>query len=174
MTIKQAHSNLAMLLLHHNHVALYPAERPLPKVEELGIGEQLFEGKGKTQIMTIKKVDAEGVTVEFTWAGDVKGSGKAQGVNGSIVFTGTKIAALSNRGAGATIGQGILFTSKDMVAIESSGYGNPRWENQKSVEIWHFRTVSETLSWLNKVVAIVTQEGDPAWKEFSISIKEFQ
>ncbi len=139
----------------------------------MGIGESLWEGKGKTQIMIVKKVDAEGVTVEFTWAGEVEGAGKAQGVNGSIVFTGTKIAPLSNKGAGATIGQGILFTSKDMVAIESTGYGNPRWENQKSIETWHFRTASERLGWLNNTVAFVTQRGDPAWKEFTISINEW-
>ncbi|NLF88419.1 hypothetical protein GX563_06315 [Candidatus Bathyarchaeota archaeon] len=54
----------------------------------MGIGELLWEGTGKTQIMIVKKVDAEGVTVEFTWAGEVKGQGKAAGFNGSIIFTG--------------------------------------------------------------------------------------
>jgi hypothetical protein len=139
----------------------------------LGIGDLLFEGTGKTQIMIVKKVDAEGVTVEFTWAGDVKGSGKAAGVNGSIIFTGTKIASFSNKGAGATTGQGILFTSKAMAAIESTGYGNPKWEDNKSVEIWHFRTASEGLGWLNSAVAVVTQQGDPAWKEFAVKINEW-
>ncbi len=139
----------------------------------MGIGELLWEGKGKTQIMIVKKVDAEGVTVEFTWAGEVKGAGKAQGINGSIVFTGTKVASLTNKGAGATVGQGILFTSKDMVAIESTGYGNPRWESQKSLETWQFRTASETLNWLDETVALVTQQGDPAWQEFTVSIHEW-
>jgi hypothetical protein len=139
----------------------------------LGTGELLWQGNGKTQTTIIKKVDAEGVTVEFTWAGDVKGAGKAEGINGSIVFTGTKIAPLTNKGAGATTGQGILFTSKDMAAIESSGYGNPRWEESKSVEIWRFRTVSERLSWLNSAVVLVTQQGDPAWQEFTILIHEW-
>jgi hypothetical protein len=139
----------------------------------LAIGNQLWEGHGKTQIMIVKQVNAEGVTVEYTWAGDIKGTGKAQGINGSIIFTGTKIAGLSNKGAGATTGQGIMFTSKDMVAIESSGYGNPKWETTKSLEIWRFRTASENLGWLNSCVAVITQEGDPAWKEFSISINEW-
>jgi len=142
-------------------------------VEKLGIGELLWEGTGKTQIMIVKKVDAEGVTVEFTWAGEVKGQGKAAGFNGSIIFTGTKLAAVTNKGAGATTGQGIMFTSKDMAAIESTGYGNPRWENSKSVEIWRFRTASERLGWLNSAVAVATQQGDPAWKEFTIAIHEW-
>ncbi len=138
----------------------------------MGIGEQLWEGTGKTQIMIVKNLSADGVTVEYTWAGDVKGVGKAKGVNGSIIFTGTKLSPLTNKGAGTTTGQGILFTSKDMAAIKSSGYGNPRWEKTKSVELRNFFTASERLSWLNGAAAIVTQEGDPAWKEFKISINE--
>jgi len=145
----------------------------MSEVNKLGIGELLWQGKGKTQSTIIKKVDAEGLTVEFTWAGDVKGAGKAEGVNGAIVFTGTKVAPLTNKGAGATTGQGILFTSKDMASIESTGYVNPRWESAKSVEIWRFRTASERLSWLNSAVALVTQQGDSAWQEFTVSIHEW-
>lgn len=139
----------------------------------MGIGEKLWEGTGKTQIMIVKDVNADGVSVEYTWAGEVKGLGKAKGVDGSIIFTGRKLAPISNKGAGTTVGHGILFTSKDMVAITSSGYGNPKWERTKSVEIWNFLTASQNLSWLNGAVALVTQEGDPAWKEFSIAINEW-
>ncbi len=42
------------------------------------LGEKLWEGKAKTMIMTIKGINMEGVMYEFTWAADVKGSGKAR------------------------------------------------------------------------------------------------
>lgn len=140
----------------------------------MGIGEKLWEGKGSTQIMIVKDVDNQGVTVEFTWSGEVKGVGKAKGVNGSIVFTGQKSAPISGLGKGTTTGQGLMFTGKDMVAIKSSGYGNPRWKKTKSVELWTFITVSKRLSWVNDTVAVITQEGDPAWKEFNVIISEWK
>ncbi len=139
----------------------------------MSFGEKLWEGNGKTDVMIVKGIIAEGVQVEFTWSGNIKGLGKAQGANGSVVFTGNKIAPFSGYGKGSTTGQGLFFTSSDMVAIKSAGYGNPKWEKNKSVELWSFQTTSKTLSWLNDIIAVVTQEGDPSWKEFKISISEW-
>jgi hypothetical protein len=140
----------------------------------VGIGEKLWEGNGKTQLMTVQEVNADGVTVEFTWSGDLIGVGHAKGVNGTIVFTGRKLATISGPGKGSTKGQGILFAKGGLVAIKSTGYGNPKWENTKSVEIWNFLTASHKLNWLNDTVALVTQEGDPSWKEFKITINEWK
>lgn len=139
----------------------------------MGVGKQLWEGTGKTQVMIVQDANADGVTVEFTWSGDLKGTGKAKDIDGTIVFTGRKVAPLTGLGKGTTTGQGLLFTGKDMVAIKSSGYGNPKWKKTKSVEIWSFLTTSRRLSWINSVVAVVTQEGDPAWKEFKVKINEW-
>jgi len=153
---------------------IFQSKESLIEVGTLGIGEILWEGKGRTQIMIVRNVDAGGVEVEFTWSGDVKGRGKAKGVDGTIVFTGRKLAPLSGLGKGTTTGQGLMFTSKDMVAIKSSGYGNPKWKRTKSVELWSFLTSSRKLKWINEIVAVVTQEGDPAWKEFEIEINEWK
>ncbi len=141
---------------------------------ELAIREKIWEGNGKTQLMTVQNVSADGVTVEFTWSGDLKGVGKAKGADGTIVFTGRKLASIAGPGKGSTTGQGILFAKGGLVAIKSTGYGNPKWENTKSVEIWNFITASHKLSWLNDTVALVTQEGDPSWKEFKITISEWK
>jgi hypothetical protein len=163
-----------MLLFGYSHTVLYAEKIIYFMVENLVIGEQLWDGTGKTQLMTVHDVTAEGVAVEFTWAGKVKGTGKAKGVNGSISFTGRKLASPSGGGSGMTTGNGIFFTATDMIAIKSTGYGNPKWEKTKSLEIWTFSTASKTLSWLNDVVAIVTQEGDPAWKEFKLAVNEWK
>ena len=140
------------------------------------IGEKLWEGKGKTQVMTVEDITAEGATLCYTWTADLKGTGKAAGMDGTITFTGTKISPLSGGGSGNTKGQGIFFTEQggDMAVIKSTGYGNPRWKKTKSVEIWNFMTASKKLNWLNSLVAIVTQEGDSAWKEFIVTLNEWK
>ncbi len=140
----------------------------------MGIGEKLWEGNGKTQTMTVQDVTADGIKVEFTWEGDLTGVGKAKDVNGTVIFTGRKLATLKGPGKGSTIGNGILFVKGGMVAIKSTGYGNPKWDKNTSVEIWSFIAKSRKLSWLNDTVAIVTQEGDPSWKEFKVTINEWK
>ena len=62
------------------------------------IGEQLWVGEGKPQIMIVQDVGSDGVAVEFTWYGEVKGTGKAKGIDGGIVFTGRKLAPFSGFG----------------------------------------------------------------------------
>ncbi len=163
-----------MLSALPNHTILYARPKDLALVLQLGIGEKLWEGDGKTQLMTVQDVSADGVTVEFTWYGKLKGVGRAEGVDGTIVFTGRKLASFSGPGKGSTKGQGILFAKGGLVAAKSSGYGNPKWEGTKSVEIWSFVAASHKLSWLNDTVALVTQEGDPSWEEFKITINEWK
>ncbi len=44
-----------------------------------------------------------------------------------------------------------------------------------SVGLWSFMTMSEKLSWLNDLIAIVTFEAlDPMWMEFNITIWEWK
>ena len=123
------------------------------------IGEKLWEGKGKTQIMTVEDITAEGAKLSYTWTADLKGTGKAAGMDGNITFTGTKTSPLTGRGSGNTTGRGIFFTNEggDMAVIKCSGYGNPRWKKTKSLEIWNFMTASKKLDWPNTVVAIYGQ-----------------
>jgi hypothetical protein len=44
-----------------------------------------------------------------------------------------------------------------------------------SVGLWSFMTMSEKLSWMNDLIAIVTFEAlDPMWTEFNITIWEWK
>jgi len=97
------------------------------------IGEILWEGKGKTVVTTVEDITADGAKLNYTWSAELKGCGKAAGMDGVITFTGTKIAPLAGGGSGNTNGRGIFFTAKggDMAVIKSSGYGNPRWKKNK-------------------------------------------
>lgn len=139
----------------------------------MAIGEKLWEGKAKTMGMTIKGANADGVAMEYTWMADVKGMGKAKGLDGSILFTGNTM--ISPMGGGTTMGTGMFTTmTGDMAVIKASGYGKPEGAKGKGVGIWSFMTMSPKLAMMNTSVAIATQEGDPMWKEFDIVVWEWK
>ena len=129
-------------------------------VKRLVLGEKLWEGKAKTMSMTIKGINAEGVTFEFTWTAQVKGLGKANGTNGSILFTAN--VTVSPAGTANFTGNGVFNTmTGDMATIKGSGSGKSEGANGKGVSVWSFMTLSEKLSWMNTTLAVVSQEGDP-------------
>ncbi len=54
----------------------------------MAIGEKLWEGKAKTAVTgLIKSVGVEGVKSEYSWTAQVKGVGRAKGVDGNIHVT---------------------------------------------------------------------------------------
>ena len=56
--------------------------------KNLVIGEKLWEGKGKSGAGFIKSVGMEGVTMIYTWTAQMKGMGKAKGVDCNLNMTG--------------------------------------------------------------------------------------
>lgn len=137
------------------------------------LGEKLWEGKGKTTGTTIKAVGADGVTLEYTWTAQLKGMGKAKGADAAVTFS--AIVLMGPSGSGLSRGQGILNTmTGDMVAIKGAGHGKNEAGKSKGVGLWSFMTMSAKLGWLNNVVAIITQEGDPQWMEFDMAIHEWK
>ena len=54
----------------------------------MAIGEKLWEGKGKSGAGFIKSVGMEGVTSIYTWTAQMKGMGKAKGVDCNLNVTG--------------------------------------------------------------------------------------
>lgn len=137
------------------------------------IGEKLWEGKAKTMGMAIKGANADGVSMEYTWMAQVKGMGKAKGMDGNILFTG--MTTISPTGGGGSSGTGLLTTmTGDMAVIKGSGYGKPEGGKGKGVALWNFMTMSQKLAWINMTVAISTQEGDPMWQEFDLVVWEWK
>ena len=137
------------------------------------IGEKLWEGKAKTMGMAIKGANADGVSLEYTWMAQVKGMGKAKGVDGNILFTG--MTMITPTGGGGTRGNGMFNTmTGDMAVIKGAGYGKPEAGKGKGVGIWNFMTMSQKLAWMNMTVAITTQEGDPMWQEFDLVVWEWK
>ncbi len=124
------------------------------------LGEKLWEGKAKTMSMTIKGINADGTMFEFTWAAEVKGSGKAAGLDGNILMT--ENVVVSPSGIANFVGNGIFNTmTGDTAVIKASGSGTSEGAGGKGLGVWSFMTMSTKLAWLNTKLAVVTQEGDP-------------
>ena len=139
----------------------------------MAIGEKLWEGKGKSQTTIIKDVEADGVGIMATWTAQLKGMGKAMGMDGQVTFSG-KIKMGPN-GGGVSMGQGIFTTmTGDMAVVKGYGYGKPVMDKAKSVGIWTFMSMSPKLAWVNDTLALVTLEGDPQWMEFTVTVWEWK
>jgi hypothetical protein len=138
------------------------------------LGEKLWEGKGKGNPGFIKSVGMEGVVSIYSWMADVKGMGRAAGIDGNIHVTAKSM--MPPKGVGGAKDQGVFMTmTGDMGVLKGFDLmkmtmgGKPT-----SVGLWSFMTMSEKLSWMNDVIALVTFEPlDPMWMEFNITIYEW-
>jgi len=139
------------------------------------IGEKLWEGKGKSGASFIKSVGMEGVTSMYTWTAQMKGMGKAMGVDANLNVTGFSMTP--PKGLGSSKDQGMLMTMMGDMAV-LKGYDLMKMtmgRNPTSVGLWSFMTMSEKLAWLNETIALVTFEAlDPMWMEISVTIWEWK
>ena len=72
------------------------------------IGEKLWEGKGKSGAGFIKSVGMEGVTSIYTWTAQMKGMGKAKGVDCNLNVTGKSMTP--PKGVAWSKDQGMMMT----------------------------------------------------------------
>jgi len=140
------------------------------------LGEKLWEGKGKSAgAGLIKSVGMEGITSLYSWTAEMKGVGKAKGIDGSIHVTAKMMSP--PKGVTAAKDQGIFNTmTGDMCVLK--GFDLMKMtagQNPAAVGLWSFMTMSEKLAWLNTTIALVTFEAlDPMWMESNITIYEWK
>jgi hypothetical protein len=140
------------------------------------LGEKLWEGKGKSNGPGfIKDIDMSGVTSMYSWMAQMKGMGKAKGVDGNLNVTAFSMAP--PKGVAKSKDQGVFMTmSGDMAVVKGMDLMKMMpGSKPSSVGLWTFMTMSEKLGWLNEVIAVVTFEAlDPMWMEFNIAIWEWK
>lgn len=141
----------------------------------LVLGQKLFEGKGKSGAGFIKSVGMEGVSQMYSWTAQVKGvGGQAKGLECFIAVTAK--GKTPPKGLGVAYDQGVFNTTTGEMAV-LKGYDIAKMVEGKgkSVGLWSFMTMSEKLSWMNDVIALVTFEAlDPMWQELNIAIYEWK
>ncbi|MFB3888690.1 MAG: hypothetical protein ACE14S_04300 [Candidatus Bathyarchaeia archaeon] len=135
------------------------------------LGEKLWEGKAKTMSMVIKAITSEGMTFEHTWIAQVKGLGKAKGLDGSIMET--EVAVVTQSGSASATGNALFnLPGNDTAVIKALGVGKGEGQSGMGLYVWSFMTNSKELDWLNKTLAVATQEGDP--QEFDLVVWEWK
>jgi hypothetical protein len=145
-------------------------------VLNLVLGDKLFEGKGKSAGPSyIETISADGVVSMFAWSGQLKGSGKAQGIDATVNVTAK--STMPPKGISASKDKAMIFTMTGDMAV-ARGLDLMKMTpgaNPSSVGLWTFMSMSEKLSWLNDIIAVVTFEAlDPMWLEFNITITEWK
>jgi hypothetical protein len=145
-------------------------------VLNLVIGEKIFEGKGKSQGPSyIETINADGVTSMYAWTAQLKGIGKAKGIEATVNVTAKSMTP--PKGVAASKDKAMLFTTTGDMAV-ARGLDLMKMvpgAKPSSVGLWSFMTMSEKLGWLNDVIAVVTFEAlDPMWMEFNVTIAEWK
>jgi hypothetical protein len=140
------------------------------------IGDKIWEGKGKsTGPSYIKSINADGVVSMYAWTAQLKGMGKAKGVDATVNVTAKSMTP--PRGVAAAKDKAMLFTMAGDMAV-ARGVDLMKMTmgaKPSSVGLWSFMTMSEKLGWLNDVIAVVTFEAlDPMWQEFNVTISEWK
>ena len=141
----------------------------------MAIGEKLWEGKGKSGPGFIKEVGMEGVSMVYTWNAQLKGMGRAQGVDCNLNVTGYGLTP--PKGVGSSKAQGVLMaTTGDMAVVKGFNLDKMTMDKKPTaVGLWRFMTMSEKLSWLNEQITLVTFEAaDPMWSEVNVTIWEWK
>jgi hypothetical protein len=138
------------------------------------LGEKLWEGNAKLGVGLIKSVEMDGVTSEFSWMAQLKGFGRAKGLDCTVNVTATSMQP--PKGIGATKDQGILMTmAGDMAILKGHDLAKMVEGKPAGVGLWSFMTMSEKLGWMNELIALVTLEAlDPMWQDSKIVIYEWK
>jgi hypothetical protein len=140
------------------------------------LGEKLWEGKGKSSGQGfIKSINMEGVKMIFTYQAQLKGMGRAKGVDWNLGVTAKSMTP--PKGIGAAKDQGMLTNmTGDMVVAKGFDLMKMTMgKNPSAVGLWMFMTMSEKLAWMNDLIGVVVIEAlDPMWDQFNMTIYEWK
>ncbi len=139
------------------------------------LGEKLWEGKGKSDGPGfIKYVGMEGVASTYSWSAQLKGMGRAKDVDINIHAPGK--SWMAPKGVGKAKDQAVFTTSNgDMGVLKGFALSKMMQNKPMAVSLWTFMTVSEKLSWMNDVIAVVSYEPmDPMWMELNLTVYEWK
>jgi hypothetical protein len=145
--------------------------------EIMVLGEKLWEGKGKSGGPGfIKSIDIEGVKSVYAWSAQLKGFGCAEGVDCMVQVTADGMQP--PKGIGREKDQGVMMTmTGEMAVIKGHDLSKMSDSSGKPVGVglWSFMTMSEKLSWMNNIIAVITMEAlDPMWETSNITIYEWK
>jgi hypothetical protein len=114
----------------------------------------------------------EGITSVYSWMAQMKGIGKAKGVNCNLNVTG--LSMTPPKGIGKSKDQGVLMTTTGDMAVVKGMDMMKMGPKPMAVGLRSFMTMPEKLGWLNETIAVVIFEAaDMMWNEVNVSIYEW-
>jgi len=141
----------------------------------MALGERLWEGKGKSAGPDLKKyVGMEGVVSMYSWNAQMKGMGRAKGMD--LNFNATGRSMTPPKGVGKTKSQGVFMAmSGDLGVLKGFDLMKMAGEKPGAVGLYSSMTMSEKLDRMNDLIAVVTSEAlDPMWTEMNITVHEWK
>ncbi len=139
------------------------------------LGEKLWEGKGKSDGPGfIKYAGMEGVASMYSWSAQLKGMGRAAGVDLNVHATGK--SWMAPKGVNTAKDQAVFMTaSGDMGVLKGFALSKMMQGKSMAVSLWHFMTTSEKLGWMNDIICVASYEPlDPMWMELNLTIYEWK
>jgi hypothetical protein len=134
------------------------------------LGEKVSEEKGSIIGMSIKSVGADGVSIEFSFASEVKGFGRYPGGRN----TGT-LSGLEGPNTNRSTGQGILVTPDgEILPWHTSGVDKRVGDKIKGAFLVTFSTLSQKYAWINNVLFVLDSEASADMTSFSDTAYEWK
>jgi hypothetical protein len=135
------------------------------------LGEKLWEDHGRVTSRAVKRVSAEEVVMEISTAGDFKGFGRAAGIDGKFVATGTVESDAKVR---RTLFHEVFTTSEgENILIRGYQLGKTEGKRAKSVSTLTFATKSDKLSWVNDLMLVRKSDLEVTQDDFVGEIYEW-
>jgi hypothetical protein len=136
----------------------------------MALGEKVAEEKGSIIGMSVKSVGAEGVSIEFSFASEVKGFGRFPG--GRNVGT---LSAMEGPNTNRSMGQGILVTPDgESLPWHTSGIDKRVGDKIKGVFLVTFSAPSQKYGWMNNVLFVLDSEATADLTQFSDTAYEWK
>ena len=128
----------------------------------MALGEKAWEEKGAAIGASVKSVDANGITFEYTIASEVKGFGRYQGGRNVGTFSLVQ-GPVTNMGKG----QGVYTTTDgELLPWHFVGIGKLVGNRAKGAGLAIFSTRSQKYAWTNDILYFMEIDGAADPSEF--------
>ena len=136
----------------------------------MALGEKVAEEKGSVIGMSVKSIDANGMSIEFSFASEVQGIGRYP--SGRDMGT---LSSLDGPHTNRSTGQGVIITKDgEMLPWHGSGIDKRVGDKIKGIFLATFTTMSQKYAWMNDVLIVLDSEASADRTKFSDTAYEWK
>jgi hypothetical protein len=136
----------------------------------MALGEKVAEEKGSVTGMSIKSIDADGMSIEYSIASEIQGIGRFPSGRNIGTLSGLD-GPRTNRGTG----QGVIITKDgEMLPWHGSGIDRRVGDKTKGAFLVTFTTMSQKYAWMNDILLVLDTEASADMTQFSDTAYEWK